>query len=43
MENARKTPWLVLEGLNVLDFHEKHVAWFGTFDLERARKVVNLS
>jgi hypothetical protein len=33
----------VFEGLDVLDLDEEDVAGFSCLDLERARKVVNLS
>lgn len=43
VEDAGETPWLFLEGLDVLDFDEEDVTWFGGLDLEGSGKVVDLS
>lgn len=41
-EHARETPRLVLEGLDVHDFHEQNIAGLGVLDVEGPREVVDL-
>lgn len=41
-KHACETPRLVLEGLDVHDFHKEHISGFCVLDLEGAAQVVNL-
>jgi hypothetical protein len=43
VKHARKSPWVVLERLYILNLDEQNVAWLGGLDFERARQVVDLS
>lgn len=36
VEDSGEAPWLVLEGLDILDLDKEDVAWLGSFDLEGA-------
>jgi hypothetical protein len=42
VKDAGKAPWLVVEWLDVLNFNEENVSWFGRLDLEWTRQVVDL-
>ena len=41
-ENARKTPRLLIQGLNILDFQNQNIAWLRCLNVERASQVVDL-
>jgi hypothetical protein len=43
VEYTRKSPWLMLEGLHILNFNKQDITRFGFLDLEWSREVVNLS
>lgn len=42
VEDAGEAPWVVLEGLNVLDLHEKNVARLCCLDFKGTRQIVDL-
>ena len=43
MEDAGEAPWMVLEGLDVLNLNEEDVTWLGGLDLEGPGEIVDLS
>lgn len=43
MEDAGEAPWVILEGLDVLNLNEEDVTWLGGLDLEGTGEVVDLS
>ena len=43
VEDSSETPWVLLEGLNVLNFNEENIARLGSFDLEWARQIMDTS
>ena len=42
VEDAGEAPWVIVEGLDVLDLHEENVTGLGGLDLERTGEVVDL-